>query len=238
MWSVLKAKLSLPCEPYDDWLNGCLNVFEMYVAGTSFGWPTGIRGTFSTTISLRTSSTSSPSSWSKPFIQEMAEILVTLVTNSFQQVYGVFNLILLILTFKSAIQVGHWTKWSLKPFFVHSCVADNFCTPPSRSFGPQFFFRCSFSFQQVLNVSTIWLQLTFGLYWIWHLLLHVKRTITNIVMTFLRRHLECLFWAFLTSRTGWTDTGCPTENSSAGWDSLILQVLPCFKYREGNFVTR
>ena len=35
---------------------------------------------------------------------KMAE---TLVTNSFQQVYGVFNLILLILTFKSAIQVEH-----------------------------------------------------------------------------------------------------------------------------------
>ena len=57
-------------------MTGCSYVWGMSVSrnvkGTSFGWPTGIRGTFSTTTSQRTSSTSFPYWWLDPFIHGMA----------------------------------------------------------------------------------------------------------------------------------------------------------------------
>ena len=164
-----------------------------------------IRGTFSTTTSLLTSSTSSPSWWSDPFIQEMA-----FDDNNISDQSKIGLRSLQLDPPNTHLQKRHPGRTldmlKFKNIFCHSCGADNFYTPPSRSSGPQFFCRCRFCLQCFDHLTPPDSKTFFPL--------HLK---TDYQFWFATpRLLECLFWACPTSRTGWTDTGCPTESSLAG----------------------
>ena len=120
-----------------------------------------IRGTFSTTISLLTSSTSSPSWWSDSFIQEMA-----FDDNNISDQSEIGLRSLQLDPSNTHLQKRHPGRTldilKFKNISCHSCGADSFYTPPSRSFGPQFFCRCRFYLQCI--VLTSWLLLNVKLF--------------------------------------------------------------------------
>ena len=104
----------------------CHHLFCNFFAGINFGWPMGNPGTSSITTFPLMSSTFFLFWW---LVQLMMWHKMTVVLLFWQraikaflwhieQVYGVFNLILLILTFKSAIQVTN-TEICWKQALIH-----------------------------------------------------------------------------------------------------------------------
>ena len=107
----------------------CINAitfFCHFFAGINFGWPMGNPGTSSITTFPLMSSTFFLFWWLVELMmwQKMTVILlfwqraIKAFLWHIEQVYGVFNLILLILTFKSAIQVEN-TELCLKQALIH-----------------------------------------------------------------------------------------------------------------------
>ena len=106
-------------------MHQCHHLFCNFFAGINFGWPMGNHGTSSITTFPLMSSTFFLFWW---LVQLMRWHKMTVVLLFWQraikaflwhieQVYGVFNLILLILTFKSAIQVKN-TELCLKQALI------------------------------------------------------------------------------------------------------------------------
>ena len=113
--------------------------------------------------------------------------------------------------------------------FFHSCAADNFYTPPSRSSGHQFFFRCRFCLQRFdyltpPDCKTFYSDV---------LCRCILRLFPNIDLP------PSDFWSVFSEPvlSLVRDERIRDAQRKAPWQGKLFIKLPCFKYRERNLVT-
>ena len=114
--------------------------------------------------------------------------------------------------------------------FLYSYAADNFYTPPSRSSGPQFFFRCRFCLQCFGHLTppdrkTFYSDVLFCC---------IFRLVTNIDLP------PPDFWSVFSEPvlSLVRDERIRDAQRKAPWQGKLFIKLPCFKYRRASNIEK